>query len=148
MSSATCTRRLQFCAGHRLLGHEGKCAMLHGHNYVALIEAAAPLDPVGRVIDFAVIKERVGGWIEEHWDHGFLAHRDDQWVVDALRAAAHVLPRGQRLFLMPYNPTAENIARYLGEEVGPQVLFDEGVAITSVTVWETENCCATWRANP
>ena len=28
----TCTRRLQFCAGHRVYGHESKCANVHGHN--------------------------------------------------------------------------------------------------------------------
>src|SRR5262249_22784820 len=54
----TATRRIQFAAGHRVFGHEGKCRYLHGHNFVALVTAAADdLDAVGRVIDFGVLKE-------------------------------------------------------------------------------------------
>ncbi len=37
----TATRRLQFCAGHRVYKHESKCANLHGHNYVVLLHAVA-----------------------------------------------------------------------------------------------------------
>ena len=81
----TATRRVQFCAGHRVMGHENKCAHLHGHNYVALITARADkLDSVGRVIDFSVIKQRVGGWIEQHWDHGFIIARNDEQVMQWL----------------------------------------------------------------
>ena len=54
------TRRLEFDAGHRVLGHEGKCKNLHGHRYSAEITVTAPdLDGLGRVIDFGVIKEKV-----------------------------------------------------------------------------------------
>ena len=43
----TATRRIQFAAGHRVFGHEGKCRWLHGHNFVAfLTAAAADLDAV------------------------------------------------------------------------------------------------------
>lgn len=41
MTTITCTRRLQFCAGHRVLGHEGKCARPHGHNYTLFVTAKA-----------------------------------------------------------------------------------------------------------
>ena len=30
----TCTRRIEFDAAHRILNHESKCKMLHGHRYV------------------------------------------------------------------------------------------------------------------
>src|SRR5262249_14498003 len=53
----TCTRLLQFDAGHRVYQHEGKCANLHGHRYTAEITAQAEaLDKIGRVIDFSVLK--------------------------------------------------------------------------------------------
>src|SRR5262249_24520110 len=52
--SVQCARRITFCTGHRVLRHEGKCAHLHGHNYTAIVHAAAPdLDGLGRVVDFA-----------------------------------------------------------------------------------------------
>ena len=57
-------RQISFCAGHRLLGHEGKCANLHGHNYVAEIYVSgAEFDSLGRVVDFAVINRLFKGWI-------------------------------------------------------------------------------------
>jgi 6-pyruvoyltetrahydropterin/6-carboxytetrahydropterin synthase len=43
---------------------------------------------------------------------------------------------------MPYNPTAENMARYLLEAVAPGVLSDLGVVARRVAVWETDESCA------
>ncbi len=137
-STILCTRRIQFCAGHRIWGHEHKCAHLHGHNYVAFFHATAPeLDELGRVIDFSVLKTKLGGWIEEHWDHGFLLHRRDTEGRDAVSRVAD-----QKLFLMDANPTAENMARYLLETVAPKQLEGLGVEVVKVVLWETENCFA------
>jgi len=133
-----CTRRIQFCAGHRIWGHENVCAHLHGHNYVALFHATAPeLDPLGRVIDFSVLKSRLGRWIDENWDHGFVLHRDDAEAIDAVRRVP-----GQKLFLLDGNPTAENMALHLLDEVAPAELAGLGVEVVKVTLWETENCFA------
>jgi 6-pyruvoyltetrahydropterin/6-carboxytetrahydropterin synthase len=136
--SIECTRRLQFCAGHRIWGHENKCAYLHGHNYVVFFHATAPeLDDIGRVIDFSVLKTRLGSWIEEHWDHGFILHRDDEEA----RSAVSRIP-DQKTFLLDANPTSENMARYLLETVAPQQLEGLGVEVVKVVLWETENCFA------
>lgn len=133
----SCTRRIQFCAGHRLWKHENRCAYLHGHNYVAYFHATGEIDEVGRVIDFVHLKERLGSWIDEHWDHGFLLHRDDE---EAIRAVASI--PGQKLYLLPANPTAETMARYLLEEVAPRQLRGTGIRVCKVALWETENCFA------
>lgn len=137
----TATRRIQFCAGHRIHKHESKCKNFHGHNYVVFIEAIkldADLDSLGRVIDFSVLKERVGGWIEKHWDHGFLIWKEDTVGSMALKT----LSMDHKTFVMDRNPTAENMARYLLETVAPEVLKGTGVRAQKVTVWETENCFA------
>lgn len=132
------TRKIWFCAGHRVMGHENKCAHFHGHNYVVYLEAVAEgLDDVGRVIDFSVLKERVGTWVDEHWDHRFLAYRRDQHVR-AVQEASEAM----QVFWLPLNPTAENIALYLLEIVCPLVLDGTGVKVRRVRVWETENCYA------
>lgn len=139
-STITATRRIQFAAGHRIFGHESKCAHLHGHNYVVLLTAErdlAPQDSLGRVIDFGVLKERIGGWVERMWDHGFLLYKDD-----AVRGWFEALGERQKLFVMDDNPTAENIARYLLRFIGPKVLAGTGVRLVRVEVWETENCRA------
>lgn len=140
----TCTRRLSFCAGHRVAGHEHKCAHLHGHNYVVFVTAEAnELDDLGRVIDFGVLKERVGGWLDAHWDHGFIIWQQDAPARDLLQAFS---PRGDglpgKVFLLDRNPTAENLAGYLLESVCPTVLDDTGVSVTRIRVCETENCYA------
>jgi len=139
MTQIQAVRRIQFCSGHRVLGHEGRCAHLHGHNYVAFFHAVADqLDDVGRVIDFGMLKQKLGAWVDARWDHGFIYNREDGEVA-ALYAgpvAAH------KHFVLPYNPTAENLARYLLEEVGPQQLKGTGVRLVKVVLWETENCFA------
>ncbi len=117
--------------------HESKCANIHGHNYIAFITARGQLDPLGRVIDFSVLKERVGGWIDDCWDHGFIAYGKDEEAVAAVQMITE-----QKLFLLPDNPTAENMARHLLEVVGPEVLAGTGVEICKVQLWETENCYA------
>lgn len=134
----TIVRTFSFSAGHRLWGHEGKCVHIHGHNYVVEFHATAEqLDTVGRVIDFSVLKDRLGGWIETHWDHGFICFKDDREAREALSA----IP-GQKLFILDVNPTAENLARHLLNVVGPQQLAGTGVRLVRVVLSETESCRA------
>jgi 6-pyruvoyltetrahydropterin/6-carboxytetrahydropterin synthase len=130
-----CIRRVQFCAGHRVWKHESKCAHLHGHNYVAFFHAAASaLDDLGRVIDFAELKNRLGGWIDANWDHGFILNREDREAIEAVQS----IP-GQKLYLVEGNPTAENLARHLLTSVAPGQMADVGVQVVKVILWETEN---------
>jgi 6-pyruvoyltetrahydropterin/6-carboxytetrahydropterin synthase len=131
-----CTRRLTFCAGHRVLNHESKCAFPHGHNYVAEIAVSGPLDDVGRVIDFSVVKTVVGRWIDDNWDHAFLIYTEDRELLDAFRQVPT-----WRVFPMKYNPTAENIARVLLTVAG-ELLRPNGVRVEHVRIHETENCYA------
>ena len=139
--NVTVMRKVPFCAGHRLLGHEGKCANLHGHNYLAEFYLAGnEIDELGRVVDFAVIKKLFKGWIDDHWDHGFILWDEDHNAIDALR---QVQPN--RLYLLPYNPTAENLARYLLEHVSPKLIESipgYQLRVQKVVIWETENAFA------
>lgn len=140
----TCTRRLQFCSGHRLVGHESKCAHVHGHNYViflharAALEGDSELDAIGRVIDFSVLKEEIGKWIDVAFDHAFVASQEDVDLIKFLQ------DNEQKHFVLPYNPTAENMAKYIGEEIAPQRMMPYGIEIFKIELWETENCFAVW----
>ena len=132
----SCARRLTFCAGHRVYGHESKCANLHGHNYAAIVECAAERDSIGRVIDFSVIKAQVGGFLEAEWDHAFLYFQQDHELV--------VLFEGHpewKSFCCPFNPTAENMAEYLFY-IAELRLGAYGIRVVRVRVEETENCRA------
>lgn len=135
-------RQLKFCAGHRLLGHEGRCAFFHGHNYRVDLEVASrrggvEVDAVGRIVDFSVIKQRMQGWLDANWDHAFLIHDRDANALAGLRLIEPV-----KYFLLPFNPTAENMARYLLETVASHVLADLGIVARRVGVWETDEACA------
>lgn len=130
-------RRIHFSASHRLLNYDGCCAHIHGHNYVVFFHATADhLNDQGMVIDFSVLKKRLGGWIDEHWDHGIIVSKDDRELLDALNRV-----EGQKIFTLDRNPTSENLADYLLNTVCPEQLSGTGVRIIRVVLWETENCC-------
>jgi 6-pyruvoyltetrahydropterin/6-carboxytetrahydropterin synthase len=136
MTTITCTRRLEFDAAHRVMEHESKCKHLHGHRYVVEATfAASKLDPLGRVVDFGVIKERLGAWIDEHWDHATILHERDRPLGEAIASHTH-----QQIFYLKNNPTAENMAAYLLEEICPTLFADCGVRCTQVALHETPNC--------
>ena len=127
--------------GHRVYGHESKCAHLHGHGYVFEFTCeAADLDSLGRVIDFSVIKSKLCLWLEDNWDHRFLMWDEDP----GLPALKSVDPT---VVAVPFNPTAENMAHWLVEAIGPVQLVGTGVRLTSVRVRETIKCSAVYHAN-
>ena len=136
-----CTRVLEFDAGHRVLGHEGKCSHLHGHRYrVEVTASAESLDDVGRVVDFGAVKDVVGRWVDDHLDHGTILSAHDPAVVllEEIEGAGGV---AQKLYLMDGNPTAENLATLLLER-SRELLAPRGVDVVRVRVWETPNCYA------
>lgn len=130
------TKRLEFDAGHRVLGHEGKCKFLHGHRYSAEVTVTAPdLDKLGRVIDFGVIKREVGGWIDNCWDHQLLLNPEDPLLkadLSLLGKPPYVMAGG--------NPTAENMAREL-YDMAIKLLPNE-LKVVRVRIWETPTCFA------
>lgn len=137
MSRISATRYHDFSAGHRVYGHESKCAMLHGHNYRVTFTIDAPkLDSVGRVMDFSVIKDLLCEWLEEEWDHRFLVWENDPWST----RLKELDPIGT--VVVDFNPTAENMGTYLIDVVGPMQLDGTGVTLSKVVIEETRKCSA------
>jgi 6-pyruvoyltetrahydropterin/6-carboxytetrahydropterin synthase len=150
------TRKFTFDAGHRVYGHESKCAHVHGHTYHVEVECSAnTLDGIGRIIDFSVIKQVCGTWIDDFLDHGMLLFAGDP-LCEAFRLmgnqglASFVLPHPyvdkmmqcsqQKVYIMEENPTAENIAKMLYHTFNQ--LLPEHVKVDRVVVQETPNCRA------
>ena len=127
--------------GHRVFQHESKCAHLHGHNYrVNFTCEAEELDNIGRVIDFSDMKSRLCMWLEDNWDHKTLIWENDPW--------AKVLPEiDPTIVIVPFNPTAENIAQHLVEVIGPQQLAGTGIKLVHCDVEETRKCSASFHAH-
>lgn len=159
MPRHTCTRIFTFDAAHRVLLHESKCKHPHGHTYKAEVTVQANgLDDLGRVVDFSVIKEKVGKWIDENWDHNIILHPEDPLVAvyqNPQVLVSHTLGvrlaavfAGKAPFVMPGycpNPTAENLARVLREKADE--LIDPRtpgliLSCNHVRLWETPNCYA------
>jgi 6-pyruvoyltetrahydropterin/6-carboxytetrahydropterin synthase len=127
------TREIEFCYGHRLLNYDGKCRYLHGHNGRAVITLEGlALDACGMLIDFGEIKEKLQRWIDENLDHAMLMCRQDP-LLPLLEA------RGERVFVMDSNPTAENIARLIYHQA-----VQAGLPVVEVVLWETPHCCASF----
>lgn len=126
-------------AGHRVVGHENKCAHLHGHNYRVWFHCrATELDHLGRVMDFSVIKSKLCQWLEDNWDHKTILYDMDP-----------LLPELQRLVpddivVVDFNPTAELLAQHLVEEVAVDALAGTGVVLWKVVIEETRKCSASY----
>jgi 6-pyruvoyltetrahydropterin/6-carboxytetrahydropterin synthase len=128
------SRQIDFCYGHRLLDYPGKCRHLHGHNGRAIVSfAAGALDGRGMVLDFGEIKRVISRWIDEHLDHRMILRRDDP-IIQVLKQF------DEPMHLIDVNPTAENIARLIADYAVAQ-----GYPVVEVRLWETPNCCATYR---
>lgn len=132
-----------FSYGHRVCGHENKCAYIHGHNgRVTFHCRCKALDSVGRVIDFSVIKSTLCQWVEENWDHRFLAWEQDT-PMQSLTCKLEDTILEDSIIWVPFNPTAENMAEYLLRTIGPIVLKDTGVTLFRVDMMETRKCGVT-----
>ncbi len=103
------TKRLEISSAHALnLSYESKCEELHGHNWIVKIYCKSEtLNADGMVTDFTHIKRDIAGAL----DHKNLNE------------------------VLPFNPTAENIARWICDHVANAY---------KVEVWESENNMAAY----
>jgi 6-pyruvoyltetrahydropterin/6-carboxytetrahydropterin synthase len=105
-------KRVTFEAAHHLPSHDGKCARVHGHSWVAVIEVQGSDlyddgPKVGMLTDYADIARAINGLVEDYLDHF------DLNVSTGLE-----------------NPTSEELARWVFDR-----LHLEG--LSAVTIHET-----------
>jgi len=106
-----------FAAGHALRNYRGKCENVHGHNYRCQVSVeGSTLDEIGLLVDFVELKRVV---------HAVLDRMDHQWLNE--------FPPFDAL-----NPSAENMAKYIYEEISAGLGARQGVRLASVRLWETD----------
>jgi GTP cyclohydrolase IA len=127
------SRRESFNAAHQLRDPDlseaengrlfGKCANLHGHNYMLDVVVAGDVNPsTGYVMDLKRLSDLIGREIVEHVDHRNL-NTDVPWLAGQI-------------------PTAENLARAFWDRLEPHL--PDGI-LQSVRVWETDKNWAEYR---
>jgi 6-pyruvoyltetrahydropterin/6-carboxytetrahydropterin synthase len=131
-----CTRRIEFDAGHRIIGHQNKCQFLHGHRYILEVTAAAKnTNKLGMIVDFGEIKLFAKKWIDDNFDHSLILHQDDKEIGEKIASWT-----GQKIYYMQNNPTAENIALHLKNDIFPKLFVNQSFFIISLKLFETPNC--------
>lgn len=134
MSLYMITKKIEFCYGHRLLTHKGKCKHLHGHNAIVEVELSSEhLDQNGMVVDFGDLQTTVKTWIDHELDHKMiLSHKDP--LVPLLQKIK------EPCYVMEDDPTAENIAKLICTQAK-----NMGLPVSSVRLFETPSSFATYR---
>ena len=113
------TVRSSFAAAHRLREYEGNCEQLHGHNWqVEATVESSRLDERGMAMDFRAIKGAL---------HDILSGMDHRYLNE-------IPPFDAR------NPSSENLARYIFEEMEAKV--PSPARLRRITVWESDDCRA------
>ena len=106
----------QFSSAHKLVGYDGACKNLHGHNWKVRVGIECKkVDQIGMTIDFGIVKKHLQELIDQ---------LDHQYLND--------LPCFEKI-----NPTSENIARYLYREMQKKIA-QNGCRMAEVEVWESD----------
>jgi 6-pyruvoyltetrahydropterin/6-carboxytetrahydropterin synthase len=128
--------RFTFDAAHRILGHPGKCAYLHGHTYhVEVAVGADRLDPLGMVMDFDDLRALVRKVVLDRWDHATLLAREDP-LAPAILAVQAEAP--EKVVRVDGNPTAEILTRHAWGAIAQGL--PPGVRLLRVRIEETPAC--------
>lgn len=116
------TVRASFSAAHSLRDYDGPCSNVHGHNWVVeVVVSGRELLPNGMLVDFGDIKKATSE-VLSLLDH---ANMNEVAPFDEM------------------NPTSENLARWIYEQVGARVNTDS-LKVTRVNVREAETSCASY----
>ncbi|MFQ6135829.1 MAG: 6-pyruvoyl tetrahydropterin synthase family protein [Candidatus Hydrothermarchaeales archaeon] len=136
--------RLRFSASHFIVEHE-KCEKIHGHNYGVKVELRGNLDKRRMVVDFREIKDVIIG-VVNRLDHklllpaekGTVKIREGERQIEVTTPTKfYSIPKEDYLLLPIKSTTAEDLARYIFDEVKKHVPL-----VTKVYVSETDGSAA------
>ena len=144
MTTISISKEIEFDAGHRVPMHLSKCVNPHGHRYKVRVTCVGeivtdPSDPeVGMLTDFSALKEYLTVHVHDVLDHAMIIHRDDTVFLTAMSG------HGWRVVEFPYVPTAENLSRWIWEQLEGLLVTRYGnrLRMAEIAVWETPTSVA------
>lgn len=133
-------KQFTFSMGHRLSKHKGACKNFHGHNYTIEVGVKSEtLNSNGMVIDFGDLKRIVSEFIEE-FDHALMVNKVDYELIERMKETLPEL----KVVETPFEPTAENMAKVLYNNIGLELKTLFGIDIDYVDVYETDTSRASY----
>jgi len=140
------TKEIRIHMGHRVPNHKSKCYSPHGHEYKIIVGVDDKVvdfpgaSDEGMVIDFGDLKKIMMNIIDSKFDHTTTVYEGDNVYIQSLELINDILGNENknliRFNIVPFIPTAENLARYWYKLIEKELL-DVGIAIKYVEVWET-----------
>jgi len=146
MTKIRVTKQFGFEMSHALLNYDGLCRNIHGHSYKLQITVAGePMKDTGNpkdgmVIDFSILKKIIQEQVVSHLDHSLMIN--EKATIDKLNTLGQMY---ERLQVVPFQPTAENMVIYIANKVKP--FLPEHIELFSVRLYETSNSFAEWYAS-
>lgn len=144
MSKVRITKEFSFEAAHRLDNYDGLCRNIHGHSYrLAVTVIGEPQGDTqsakeGMVMDFSVLKRIVNEEVIDRMDHAVI-------LCETSAAAEALQSVTERIVLVPYRPTCENMVIDFAERIKRRL--PRGVELLSVRLNETTTSYAEWYAS-
>ena len=121
--------------GHRLPFHEGGCRNVHGHSYTMRVIVSGPLDANGMVVDYFDLRAILDPIVDQI-DHAFLCDASDTVMLRFLEE------NDMKCVVVGFPSTAENIARWLLDQVVEQLKGYPTLESIAVRLHETERTYA------
>jgi len=136
-------KEFTFAMGHRLSRHGGACKNIHGHNYTVLVGLKSEqLNDKGMIMDFSDLKHVVKRFLDS-MDHALMLSKRDEKIAEKMK---EIIP-SSKILIVPYEPTAENMAKDIFQHVGEILKTMWYVDIDYVTVFETDTSSATYSSD-
>jgi len=134
--------------GHRVPNHASKCKNFHGHRYrweaelVGELVSESGVTNEGMIMDFGEISKILKEEIHDLVDHAFILYDGDDVGIEAIS----LLGDNHRTVIVPFIPTAENLARWAFDIVKPKIHSKYGnmIILKSLVVRETPKSYASW----
>ena len=119
--------------GHRVPNHKSKCRHMHGHRYRWEVELEGEVviergaSDEGMLMDFSDISRILDEYIHDVVDHAFVVYEGDEEA----RGALSMMGDEHRTLIVPFVPTAENLAKWAFEQVEPHIQTSYGNSLKS-----------------